>query len=388
MYTTLINYIYNRVYDNGNGEINPTKVRQCFQEVANELGMNANFMGIITPSDTPASGDVKMLYLAVPNASDRTFTNFGGSVSVPANSFAIFYYDNDQWNAEVFGIQQATDSQAGIVELATDAETQAGTATDKAVTPHGLAAAVADMDGVLVVTINNNNTASHSRDEIVQAVTDGKAVAIKLAINGNMIPVVVRYSATYAYLDRVRIETAGSGSPYNCISLDTYNIDNSKNVSTGYNHSYASTANTNAQRDTLTLTVTTADFATAVAQSKLNQGCIYRLSDTGKVYLATSTNTFTLLTNNVIQRFTQHNPAITQSGGVAEWDITFDTEATFNDHISVRCDNNTTWATAMGLNVGEEIKCKFVYDNFHLHVYLNTTIDIDENSLVINLIKA
>ena len=292
MYTTLINYIYNRVYDNGNGEINPTKVRQCFQEVANELGMNANFMGIITPSDTPASGDVKMLYLAVPNASDRTFTNFGGSVSVPANSFAIFYYDNDQWNAEVFGIQQATDSQAGIVELATDAETQAGTATDKAVTPHGLAAAVADMDGVLVVTINNNNTASHSRDEIVQAVTDGKAVAIKLAINGIMIPVVVRYSATYAYLDRVRIESAGSGSPYNRISLDTYNIDNSKNVSTGYIHSYASTANTNAQRDTLTLTVTAADFATAVAQSKLNQGCLYRLSDTGVKYLATGLNTY------------------------------------------------------------------------------------------------
>lgn len=143
MYTTLINYIYNRVYDNGNGEINPTKVRQCFQEVANELGLNANFMGIITPSDTPASGDVKMLYLAVPNASDRTFTNFGGSVSVPANSMAIFYYDNDQWHAEVFGIQQATDTLAGIVELATDAETQAGTATDKAVTPHGLASALA-----------------------------------------------------------------------------------------------------------------------------------------------------------------------------------------------------------------------------------------------------
>ena len=388
MYTTLINYIYNRVYDNGNGEINPTKVRQCFQEVANELGLNANFMGIITPSDTPASGDVKMLYLAVPNASDRTFTNFGGSVSVPANSMAIFYYDNDQWNSEVFGIQQATDTLAGIVELATDAETQAGTATDKAVTPHGLAAAVADLDGVLLVTINNNNTASHSRDEIVQAVTDGKAVAMKLAINGNIIPVTVKYTETVAKLERVRIETAGSGSPYNRISLDTYNIDNSKNVSTGYNHSYASTANTSAQRDTLTLTVTHVDFMTAVSQSKLNQGCIYRISDNGNVYLATGTNTFTLLTNDVVQRFIQYNPAITQSGGVAEWDITFDTEATFNDHISIRCANTTTWATAMGLVVGEEIKCKFVYDNFHLHVYLNTTIDIDANSLVINLIKA
>ena len=295
MYTTLINYIYNRVYDNGNGEINPTKVRQCFQEVANELGLNANFMGIITPSDTPASGDVKMLYLAVPNASDRTFTNFGGSVSVPANSMAIFYYDNDQWNSEVFGIQQATDTLAGIVELATDAETQAGTATDKAVTPHGLAAAVADLDGVLLVTINNNNTASHSRDEIVQAVTDGKAVVVKTAINGNIIPVTVKYTETVAKLERVRIEAAGSGSPYNRISLDTYNIDNSKNVSYGYNHSYASTTNTNAQRDTLTLTVTAADFATAVSQSKLNQGCIYRLSDTGDKYLATSSNTYELL---------------------------------------------------------------------------------------------
>ena len=186
-------------------------------------------------------------------------------------------------------------TQVAFSEFATDAETQAGTATDKAVTPHGLATAIGDMDGILLVTINNDNTASHSRDEIVQAVTDGKAVAVKLAINGNIIPVVVRYSATYAYLDRVRIESVESGSPYNRISLDTYNIDNSKNVSTGYNHSYASTANTNAQRDTLTLTVTAADFATAVAQSKLNQGCIYRLSDTGDKYLATSSNTYELL---------------------------------------------------------------------------------------------
>lgn len=375
----------NRIYNNGNYEITPTKVQQVFQEAKDVFGEDANFMGVVTPSDTILATDVKQVFLAVPTTSARTFTNFGGSISVPANSMAIFYYDNDQWNSEVFGIKQATDTLAGIVELATDAETQAGTATDKAVTPHGLASAISDMDGVLLVTINNDNTASHSRDEIVQAVTDGKAVAMKLAINDNIIPVTVKYTATVAKLERVRIETAGSGSPYNRISLDTYNIDNSKNVAVGFNHSYASVANTNAQRDTLTLTMTSADFATAVSQSKLNQGCIYRLSDTGDKYIATGTNTY----EPFAHFSTVTNPAITQSGGVADWDITLSSGAAFSDHLSIRCNDATTaWCVAMGLTAGEEIKCKTVYSSGHLHVYLNTTIDIDADSLIINLIKA
>lgn len=137
MYSNLLSYVYNRVYDNGNYEITPTKMRQCFQEVKDELGLDANFMGFVVPSDTIPATDVKQMYIALPTSNSRTFTNFGGSFSIPAYTAGLFYYDSDQWNCEVldFTPPQGSETQAGILQLATSAEAIAGTDTDKVLTP-------------------------------------------------------------------------------------------------------------------------------------------------------------------------------------------------------------------------------------------------------------
>ena len=102
MYNTILTYIYNRIYDNGQGEIDPTKMRQVFQQCINELGADANFMGVVSPSDNIQTPDAKQVYLVVPSATARTFSNFDNiTVSVPAYAAAVIWYDNDQWNSEV-----------------------------------------------------------------------------------------------------------------------------------------------------------------------------------------------------------------------------------------------------------------------------------------------
>lgn len=101
MYTNLLNYINSRLPDNITKLITPAKMRQNFAEAIDQLGQDANFMGIVTPSDTIAATEVKQFYVAVPNASDRTFTNFGGTITVPAFQGCIFFYDNDAWGYQL-----------------------------------------------------------------------------------------------------------------------------------------------------------------------------------------------------------------------------------------------------------------------------------------------
>lgn len=101
MYSNLLNYINSRLPDNITKLITPAKMRQNFAEVVGQLGQDANFMGIVTPSDTIAATEVKQFYVAVPNASDRTFTNFGGTITVPAFQGCIFFYASDAWGYQL-----------------------------------------------------------------------------------------------------------------------------------------------------------------------------------------------------------------------------------------------------------------------------------------------
>ena len=101
MYSNLLNYINSRLPDNITKLITPAKMRQNFAEAIDQLGQDANFMGIVTPSDTIAATEVKQFYVAVPTGSIRTFTNFGGTITVPAYQGCIFFYDNDAWGYQL-----------------------------------------------------------------------------------------------------------------------------------------------------------------------------------------------------------------------------------------------------------------------------------------------
>ena len=101
MYSNLLNYINSRLPDNITKLITPAKMRQNFAEAIDQLGQDANFMGIVEPSDTILATEVKQFFIAVPTGSIRTFTNFGGTITVPAFQGCIFFYDNDAWGYQL-----------------------------------------------------------------------------------------------------------------------------------------------------------------------------------------------------------------------------------------------------------------------------------------------
>jgi hypothetical protein len=79
----------------------------------------------------PTSGDLYIFNSA------GTATNFGGTV-VQSGDFAI--YNGSGWDIIQGNIVAATDSIAGIVELATNAETITGSDTSRVITPANLTA--------------------------------------------------------------------------------------------------------------------------------------------------------------------------------------------------------------------------------------------------------
>jgi hypothetical protein len=82
------------------------------------------------PAD-PAKGDLYVF------TSPGTATNFGGTV-VQSGDFAI--YNGAGWDIIQGNVVSASESVAGIVELATDAETTTGSDTARAITPANLTA--------------------------------------------------------------------------------------------------------------------------------------------------------------------------------------------------------------------------------------------------------
>ena len=92
------------------------------------------------PAD-PAKGDLYVFNSA------GTATNFGGTV-VQSGDFAI--YNGSGWDIIQGNVVSASESVAGIVELATDAETITGSDTSRAVTPANIAAWATQTDKTLV----------------------------------------------------------------------------------------------------------------------------------------------------------------------------------------------------------------------------------------------
>jgi len=103
MYNNILNYIYDRIYVNGRGEIDPIKLREVFQECLYTLGGNANFMGVAsTAGPIEITPDSKQVYIALPSNVDQVYSGFGEeegtSFTLPAGCLGLFYYAANQWN--------------------------------------------------------------------------------------------------------------------------------------------------------------------------------------------------------------------------------------------------------------------------------------------------
>jgi hypothetical protein len=94
------------------------------------------FWGAVVPSDSPGNvpGESYSIDEALSLLAELAENKLTGQTGqVPAG-----------WTVPVAGVQDATTSQKGVAELATNAEAIAGTDTERIVTPAGLAAAIAE----------------------------------------------------------------------------------------------------------------------------------------------------------------------------------------------------------------------------------------------------
>ena len=109
-------------------------------------------IGQVAPSDVPETlaGSVLSIDEALSKLAEIAENNDAEETGqVPAG-----------WTVPIAGIQDATAAQQGVVELATNAEAEAGTDTERAVTPAGVSAAIAALAGASIEygEIYNNST--------------------------------------------------------------------------------------------------------------------------------------------------------------------------------------------------------------------------------------
>lgn len=151
----------------------------------------------------PAKGDLYVFNSA------GTATNFGGTV-VQSGDFAI--YNGSGWDIIQGNIVSASESVAGIVELATDAETITGTDTARAVTPANIAAWATQTDKTIVrKRVYSGQTISTTPLVLTHALGNSDVQVQVYNSSGDMIEVLVTKGSGTITL------TANSSIPGNCL---------------------------------------------------------------------------------------------------------------------------------------------------------------------------
>ena len=157
-----------------------------------------------------------------PNGSETIDGNSTESIT-GLNSTVAIVCDGSNWR-KITGVSVATTSNAGIVELATEAEAQAGTATDKVVTPDNLGSTVIgigqswqDVSGSR--TLNTNYTNSTGRPIMVAISTTSGATydinvgGVKIANGGESASFVGSVEQTKSFIvpDGDSYQISGTG---------------------------------------------------------------------------------------------------------------------------------------------------------------------------------
>lgn len=98
---------------NGNKEITGAVLQNVLNNIISNLGANATFAGIATPSTNPGTPDGPVFYLATQNG---TYSNFGGAIV--ENEAAILLYNGSTWVKKATGIA-LTESVLNLVAKST-----------------------------------------------------------------------------------------------------------------------------------------------------------------------------------------------------------------------------------------------------------------------------
>lgn len=98
---------------NGNQEITGSVLQNVLNNIVSNLGANATFANIATPSTNPGTPDGPVFYLATQSG---TYSNFGGAIV--ENEAAILLYDGSTWVKKATGIA-LTESVLNLVAKST-----------------------------------------------------------------------------------------------------------------------------------------------------------------------------------------------------------------------------------------------------------------------------
>lgn len=118
--------IANVIKSNGNQEITGTTLQAVLYSIITEVGGNATFAGIATPSTNPGIVQGPVFYFAYQSG---TYSNFG-YIDLSDDEVAFIYYNGSTWNKLVTGLPKsskvlALEASTGYTTCSTDAGTSA-----------------------------------------------------------------------------------------------------------------------------------------------------------------------------------------------------------------------------------------------------------------------
>lgn len=106
-YDNLKGAIQNVITDNGNQEITGNVLQSVLLSMIDNIGANATFSGVATPTTAPGTPDQLVFYIA---GQPGTYSNFGGS-ELNNGELAVFSNPNGAWKTEKIALFRSYDAE-------------------------------------------------------------------------------------------------------------------------------------------------------------------------------------------------------------------------------------------------------------------------------------
>lgn len=216
------------IYNNGNQEITGEVLQSVLLVIVNNIGANATFSGVATPTTAPGTSDQLVFYIA---GQPGTYANFGGA-KLNNGELAVFSNPNGAWKTEKIYISRSYDARK-ILTLTTSSSSDDIKA---AFTPIGGSEVELPKLGDYIIW-RSQQTSMHKPESIVieSTETDIKGRRISFLANGINYAITIAsfLSGTYRILSFKKAKlgadtdtATASGSVYGRIAKNAENIKN------------------------------------------------------------------------------------------------------------------------------------------------------------------
>ena len=98
---------------NGNQEITGAVLQNALNNIISNVGENASFAGVATPTTNPGTPDGNVFYIAYTAGNYVNFQSKAGNLTVNPGELAILYNETTNWGKSVIGM-----SSDGVIAFA------------------------------------------------------------------------------------------------------------------------------------------------------------------------------------------------------------------------------------------------------------------------------